>query len=108
MKDTQGNNITEEEFTKDIGHGVLLPDMTTQNETMGERFDEKWQDLSVRSGSAEHYDQLKFFIQSEIALAIDNRNREVVEWAKETFEFRGEIDYFRLVDFINPLIRETE
>ena len=26
MKDTQGNNITEEEFTKDIGHEVVDPE----------------------------------------------------------------------------------
>jgi hypothetical protein len=26
MKDTQGNIITEEEFTKDIGHGVVDPE----------------------------------------------------------------------------------
>ena len=37
MKDTQGNNITEKEFTKDIGHGVVDPE---KEDTWQERFDE--------------------------------------------------------------------
>jgi len=66
MKDTQGNIITEKEFTKDIGHGVVDPE---KEDTWQERFDEIYpQGNTHHFGWAfnERTDNLKSFIQTEI------------------------------------------
>ena len=82
MKDTQGNIITEEEFTKDIGHGVLLPNMTTQNKTIKDKAREMFDIILYEADMSQKETEIisskvNEVINTIIDLAIDNRNREV-------------------------------
>jgi hypothetical protein len=61
MKDTQGNIITEEEFTKDIGHGVIDPE---KEDTWQERFDETFE--GDYNFNAYYRGELKSFFKTEI------------------------------------------
>lgn len=84
MKDTNGDNITEEEFMKDITHGT-----SPQPEEWESRFDNAFAHnylIADEKIIEDVHNRIKSFIKDEIRKAEEKKVEEMIEKAKDYIE----------------------
>lgn len=84
--------------------------MTTQHEEMLKRFDEfniNELDCKISDIGKTRLDKLKAFIESEIDLAVANREKEIVEMIKEKWSGRLEIPNRYLTELFSLITNKS-